>query len=299
MPTIISGLGLTMAAAGLLYPARAIGSLIGASVGGLFCDRAGGKTLLTGSAGLLMIGLAGAAGAPHWSQFLVAFFLAGIAQGALTTGINAVTAEASGQQGARALNQLHGVYSVGAALSPVVVGWFINSGAGWRSVLWYLAAIWLTFTCVSWLTKYPCEVSGTAKKATSLGLLFRHPVLLFAGAVAFSYNGVAWSLIGWINTYMQRDAGLPAFLSAGMITVFYTALAGGRFACASLAARYGNDKILLVCALGSALSYPLVLIQHWPLVAVLGTLGSGLFLSGLYPTALACAARFSPDPIKV
>jgi fucose permease len=292
MPTVITGYGLTLATAGLVYPARAAGALLGALLGGIVSDRAGRRTLLVGSAACLCVGLVSAAMGQSWLLFLGGFFISGLAQGALTTGINAVTAENSGAESAKALNRLHGVYSVGAALSPIGVGWLLATGASWRVVLLVLAGIWLLFIGGASVSHYAEKSATRNVKRGSLTTLFKHPIFLLAGIIAFSYNGLAWSLIGWINTYLQQEAGLPQVLATGMLTLFYIALAGGRFACASLTSRFGNNRVLLACALGALLAYPLVLVKPWPIIAAIGVMCSGLTLSGLYPIALSIATRF-------
>ncbi|HHT27108.1 MAG TPA: MFS transporter [Firmicutes bacterium] len=292
MPTVITGFSLTLAAAGLVYPARAVGALLGAMVGGIVSDRAGRRTLLTGSAALLCLGLTSSAIGQSWPLFLGGFFISGLAQGALAAGINAVAAENAGANSAKVLNRLHGIYSIGAALSPIGVGWLLSTGASWQVVLLVLAGIWLIFTCGASVSHYAKKNTAHQAKRGSLTTLFKHPVFLLAGIIAFTYNGLAWSLIGWVNTYLQQEAGLPQVLATGMLTLFYIALAVGRFACASLTTRFGNTRVLLACALGAALAYPLVLAKPWPILAAVGVLFSGLTLSGLYPIALAVATRF-------
>jgi len=113
--------------------------------------------------------------------------------------------------------------------------------------------------------------------------------------IAFAYNGVAYSLLGWIALYMQESAGFSTFLSISMISVFYVALTTGRFLCAAYTEKIGYARTLLILAIGITLTYPLVLSGANAILVVIGIFLTGLSLSGLFPTALAYGARLYPD----
>ena len=63
-----------------------------------------------------------ASAARPWLLFLAGFALISIVQASLSTGINAMVADANRASRARALNVLHGVYAVGATISPLIFG---------------------------------------------------------------------------------------------------------------------------------------------------------------------------------
>ncbi len=113
--------------------------------------------------------------------------------------------------------------------------------------------------------------------------------------ISFIYNGVAYSLLGWVAVFMQESAGFSVFLSVSMVSVFYVALTIGRFVVAAFAERVGYGTIFLVLALGITLSYPLVVLDLHPWLVVAGVFLTGLSLSGLFPTALAYGSRLYPE----
>ncbi|MCB0064205.1 MAG: MFS transporter, partial [Caldilineaceae bacterium] len=292
--------GLTLTAIGLIFPARAIGGMIGNLSAGIGSDLLGRERLVWLSALLLAIALALAAFTAQWWLFLVGFAVLSGAQGALSTGINAMIADANRSARAQALNILHGVYGVGAALSPLVIGYLLEVGIPWRWALGGTGAIWLLYSVVTYSANRTANRPGqpakatAAKEATEWNLL-RSGAFTALFFIAFAYNGVAWSLLGWVAIFMQRSANFSTFLSLSMISVFYIALTVGRFLCAAYAEPLGYARTLLLLAIGITVTYPLVVFSTQPLLVVIGIFCTGLSLSGLFPTALAYGSRLFPE----
>lgn len=298
MPSItkeFTAAGMTLAAIGVIFPAREVGSLLGNFLSGIGSDLVGRRRLVWIAALLLAAALSMAAVLNLWPFFVTAFVLVSAAQASLSTGINAMIADANRESRARALNTLHGVYGVGAAISPLVIGFFLERGLQWRWALTGISIIWLVYGLVVWLSyrsATPEAQSGQARKL-DLSMLRQGPFFaLFV--IAFTYNGVAWSLLGWIALFMQRAAGFSTLLSVSMISVFYVALTIGRFLCAAYAEKLGYATILLVLAVGITLTYPLVVLGN-PLLVAIGVFLTGLSLSGLFPTALAYGSLLYPE----
>ncbi len=329
--------GLTLTAIGLIFPARAVGGILGNLLAGVASDRLGYSKLVWMAALALAASMALAGAARIWFLFLAAFALISIVQSSLTTGINAMVADANRDSRARALNVLHGVYAVGATISPLVFGIVLEQGVPWRWTMAATGLIWLVYgggallliRRISPSTASPSE-PGTAdgndgleraldpeqKKTpqggartsilssvwadlhdvltTNLGML-RNAGFLSLFLIAFIYNGVAFSLLGWVALFMQESAGLSTFYSISMISVFYIALTAGRFLCAAYAERLGYAVTLLILAAGLALTYPLVIFSTTAAPLVIGIFLTGLTLSGLFPTALAYGARLYPQ----
>jgi FHS family glucose/mannose:H+ symporter-like MFS transporter len=290
--------GVTLATIGLIFPARSLGGMVGSLPAGVISDRIGRHTLVWWSALILAVALALTALAAQWALFVVGFVLISAAQGALSTGINAMIADANRAARGKALNTLHAVYGAGAAVSPLVIGYLLARGLGWRWALGLSALIWLSYAVIAYLA--PRAEAGAspavraAESAWSWGHL-REGSLAALFAVAFIYNGVAYSLLGWVAVFMQQSAGFSTFFSVAMISVFYVALTIGRALCAAYAERLGYAGTLLVLAWGITLTYPLVVLGGDAWVVVVGVFLTGLSLSGLFPTALAFGARLYPE----
>ena len=137
--------GLTLTAIGLIFPARAVGGILGNLLAGVASDRLGYSKLVWMAALALAASMALAGAARIWFLFLAAFVLISIVQSSLTTGINAMVADANRDSRARALNVLHGVYAVGATISPLVFGIVLERGVPWRWTMAATGLIWLVY----------------------------------------------------------------------------------------------------------------------------------------------------------
>ncbi|MGI6609918.1 MAG: MFS transporter [Limnochordia bacterium] len=294
MPNIIAHFGLSLASAGLAFPAKALGSFIGSMFSGVSSDLLGRKPLLVTSALLQAAGLGLAALAGSWPVFLLGFAIMGASQGAVSTTINALMSDLHQENRAKALNLLHGIYSTGAALSPLLIALVLGLGRDWRVIFAGSALVWLAFGLAALLFNYPKKGATVAKRQLLSVEFLKNSVALSLFAVAFIYNGVAWVLLGWVNMYLQESGGVPAFLATSMISLFYVGLTLGRFVCASVADRVGYAKTILILSIGAVVSFPLVILGRHPLVITFSVALSGLFFSGLYPTALAYANNLFP-----
>ena len=290
-----SATGLTLAAIGLIVPAGAAGGIVGTLLAGVGSDLLGRRRLVWLTALLLAVALALAAGTTRWLLFVLGLILVNVAQGALSTGITAMIADAKRTARARALNLLHGVYGIGAAVSPLIIGSLIDRGLLWRWVMAGTGLLWLAYSLVvhQFYRAERLDAPGSTVQPLNLGMLRERPFLaLFL--IAFIYNGVAVSLLTWIAVFTQKSAGFSTFVSVSMISVFYVALTIGRFACAVVAEQLGYAGTLLLLAFGITLTYPLVVLGSHPLVVGAGVFLTGLSLSGLFPTTLADGARRYP-----
>jgi FHS family glucose/mannose:H+ symporter-like MFS transporter len=299
MPSITSqyaATGLSLAAIGLIFPARSAGSIVGNLLAGTGADLLGYGRLVWLSALLLGGALILAGIAQPWLLFLAAFVLISGAQGALSTGINALVADANPYARAKALNILHGVYGLGAAISPLIFGYLLERGLAWRWALGGTAILWVGYGLVSLLLQRGTVHQRESRPAQILDLsMLRARPFLALFAIGFIYNGVAHSMLGWLALFMQAFAGFSAFFSISLISIFYVALTAGRFLCAAFSERVGYGRTLLGLAVGLAITYPLVVFGSSGLWIAVGVFLTGLSFSGLFPTALAYGSRLYPE----
>lgn len=329
--------GLTLTAIGLIFPARAVGGILGNLLAGVASDRLGYSKLVWIAAVALAVSMALTAAARAWLLFLVGFALISIVQASLTTGINAMVADANRDSRARALNVLHGVYAIGATISPLVFGVVLEQGMPWRWTMAATGLIWLVYGAGALLltrvvfppvAESPEPATATPEVEREQGLdaeekktpkggvmasilssvwvelketlsanlgMLRNAGFLSLFLIAFIYNGVAFSLLGWVALFMQESVGLSTFYSLSTISIFYIALTAGRFLCAAYAERLGYAATLLILAVGLAVTYPLVIFSTTAAPLVIGIFLTGLTLSGLFPTALAYGTRLYPQ----
>jgi len=291
LPRIIGEFGLSLAAAGLLFPMRGAGGFLGGLVAGPLVDRHGTKPVVAAAQAAAIAGHVTAALAPSWAWVIAGLTLAEIGQRALATCLSTLVAGENSADPARLLNYLHAVYGLGALAAPLGAGAWIAARSGWRAVFLGAALLWIVLLAATIWTAYPPLKSRGSRFPVLDRGLFGNELFLALFAVAFCYNGVATPLLAWINTYLDRTGAVDPFWASSMLSVFYAALTAGRLACGALAARFGFERTILTCSVAAAIAYPIVIAAGRPLILAAGVLLSGLFLSGLFPTALAIASR--------
>jgi fucose permease len=216
-----------------------------------------------------------------------------LAQGAFSNAINALMLDLSSLRHGKALNSLHGWYSLGAMASPYLIQWGLGPGMHWRTVLFAAGCVFLIFGMVSLCLPYPSMSGAEAPSRRFQWALLGNSLFAMLFAIAFLYNGLAGSLLGWIKELLLRMGERPE-LSTGVLSLFYLGLAAGRFACASFAERLGYGRTLMLCIAGTVLAYPMATFGRHPFWIASGVLLCGLSLSGLYPVAMAYGTRLFP-----
>lgn len=293
MPGIIRGFGLSLVTAGLIFPANAVGSILGGLGAGVGSDRLGRKPFLC--AGALVSGLSLLAlwHTRSFGVFVAAFLMLGMGQGALANSVNALVLDLNAGRRGAAMNGLHGTFSLGAMVSPFLIRLALGPGLEWRPVALAAAVAWTLFGLATLAAPCPpAQPRAPGGKRFQWDLL-RNQQFAMIFAMGFIYNGISWSLVGWVKESVQRTGGRSEFGSA-LISLFYVGLSAGRFACARWSEQWTYGRTLALCAVGSAFAYPLAVFAGSPGWVAVGVLLAGLFQSGLYPTGLAYATRLFP-----
>jgi MFS transporter, FHS family, L-fucose permease len=297
LPFLIRAFDLSLTSAGMVFVARSAGSFAGVLLGGVLADHVGPKPIVTLGCFLqgIMLGLVSLSG--NWLAITAIFAVIGFSVGLINPAINAVIAEVNANARGAALNTLHGVYSIGAMIGPVVAGFLLVSSFGWRAIFWGSSAVWILYGFMLLFVTFP-KVKSMQKQSfrQSMRMISRvlSPMLLLLFLVSFLYNGTATSLVSWINTYLDQ-VEFPILLGASMVSLFYLGLAIGRFACGYLSEKMGYAQVIFMCAIGSLLFYPVAVYCSQPIIMALGVCLAGVSFSGLHPTSLAYANQLYPD----
>ena len=199
---------------------------------------------------------------------------------------------------AKMLNILHGTYGVGGAISPLIIGGLIEWGLPWRWALGGTGGIWLIYAIIAQrFDNRPIHTpSEEIEKPQKMAFqMLADPPFLGLFLIGFIYNGVAWSLLGWVAVFMQQTNDVSTLMSVSTISIFYIALTIGRFICAAYTEKIGYAQSLLILGIIITITYPLVILGGNAIVVVIGVFFTGLGFSGLFPTAMAYGARLYPQ----
>ena len=272
---------------GFLISAHSIGNLISSFVSGLLPLYLGRKKsmLLLCSAGVMAFSLMLFTGNP-W-LLILAFFLTGINRGAISNFNNAVVTDiATGK--AWALNLLHGIYCIGAFLGPVFVMLFTRNDPG-RWIYAVLLELLVLITQLPLLARMriPNNFPKRKTEASSNWSFLRNPRYLVACFILFSYLAAEQAVNGWLIIYLQDSGIMSPGFSQIMASVLWIVMLLGRLSTALLTTRIKKSVFLLCSAIGYLAAFSLLLLSRSSTPAMLGVIGTGLFMAGLYPTTVA------------
>lgn len=244
------------------------------------------------STALTAIGLLGFAYAPNLWWFCLWGIPLGLGAGAIDTALNNYVAL---HYHPSQMNFLHCFYGIGVSLSPAIMSLALQSHNNWRAgyrwAFYIQAAITLiiVLSFPLWQKVHPevKEEKATVHNHPGLMELLKQPLVLttclvFMGSVAIEITTGSWG-----STYLVNAKNLSPELAAGLITLYYVGMAGGRFF-GGIVANYWRCWTLI--KLSVSLTIVAIGILFLPLPELVA--GFALFLLGfgngqLYPNLLA------------
>jgi len=147
-PSMRTSFGLPLAALGGLLAPVTVAYLVAGATSGHLIARIGMQRVLIGSLALFVIGLSLIAASPVWWFLPLGTSVVGLGAGALDAAVNALAATHGAQ---RLLGLLHGAYSAGGALGPLLVVSAVTLGLTWRGAYGVLAGLAVILTLATWL----------------------------------------------------------------------------------------------------------------------------------------------------
>jgi fucose permease len=295
LPKILGDFHWSYAAAGAVIAASAAAYFLGCLLAGKILKAIGAKATVLAGLAACVFGLAFFASSPSFLVNLLLNVLVGAGQGCIEPAINwsALRMDASGS--GRAMNLMHGAFSIGAVAGPLVLGLIMATGLRWtllfRAIAFLFAMIGIA------LAAMPFDRLGAMDSGSEIRIkgkrTIREPVFYLGFACLLLYVGAEIGISNWIAEYFVRifSAG-PAFASL-TVSLFWIGVLAGRFGVPSLY-RGQRQEIILVafslllvaatvalCAIGfTAAGSPL-----W--VPATFTFLAGLGCSIIYPTIIS------------
>ena len=275
-----------------LFPARALGYMLGSLVGGQLYDRRPGNPLM----GMMLIVLAlGLALTPiiSWLWLLAIILLGiGLVEGGIDVGGNTLLVWLHRNRVGPFMNALHFFFALGATLSPIIIAQALGLTGDITWGYWALAI--LVFPVSTWLFNLPSPIPQRAGEARPARPADRLLVFLLA-VFFFFFVAAEVSYGGWIALYAFTSDLATQTTAAYMTAAFWGALMLGRLCSIPLARHFGPRTILLSDLLGCLFGVSLLLIWPGSLAAAwLGTCGIGFAMASLFPTAISLAEQSMP-----
>ena len=285
-PWIRRDMHLPLDALGLLLVGSTVGYLGTSSTSGRTLRRFGALIVLAGATTVQVLGTTG---------FAVASSLLLLVAGAVGLGLGAgaidATITSTVSLGARPseLNALQGVYCVGATLAPWALLLAVFA-ASWR-----LAYVVLAFAQGALALRWLADVSAERPERDFIARAepgsLRRGVLALTMAAFFLAGGLEFATASWAASYLEARTTSSVVLVGLGVAVFWSTLAGSRFAAA--ATPYGWAPVLLAMIGAMAAALGGLLLWAFPGgAAVAGFAMLGLGIGPIYPAlALMTPAR--------
>lgn len=290
MPSIRADLGLSYTLAGLHFSVLATA----AAVTGLFGDRVARRwgrqlTCWIGLAGLA-VGGASIALIPLVAGTLLGALVIGWAGMLVAIVVQAHLAEHHGEQRTVALAEVNLAASSGAIAASLAVGLFVRSPFGWRGA--FLAGI-ACAAAAGWLLRH-ARLGGAIPPMAGRRAA-RLPGAFWLTCVVAALSAAAeWSVAYWGADFLHERIAISRSSAAIALSLFFIAMAAGRFAGSRLARNVDAGRLLvgsLAVALCGSVGFRLAPSIVLGLVALVVL---GLGLANVFPTAASLATGLAP-----
>jgi len=289
LPFIIQSLNLSYVFAGLLISAHSVGYLASNLISGilpLYIGRKKSVLVLNLSFMLAFILLAFG---ENNVAILLAFTLTGIARGATSIFCNKIINSLSPGK-AWIINGLHAMFAVGALIFPLlmVVATFQTSD-DWIKVVYFM----IFMGSISWLfyALMPLEeetMKDKKVKKLNFGFCKKLNFYLVTGTLFF-YLCAEQGIIGWLVTYFNNTGLLGNTTAQVMPSLLWLTILIGRLCVVWLSMKIPKGKLLLSMGIGLVFFFIILMTSSTTLWIVIGIIGFGFSMSGVYPTTVSYA----------
>ena len=309
IPNLREAYGLNYLVSGSLFTLHQAGNLCAVILAGFLPYLIGRKKSVTILYSGLAIGtiLITASGFPLF--LLTAYALTGVGRGTTSNITNVIVSESSENKGA-GLNLLHAIFAFGALVSPFIL--LLCSSAfgsqGWRITLWILALCMIVaffLFATSSLNNKPEKRASTAKTIqtndaafTAVPFYKSFDYWLNVLILLFYLCGESGNM-GWLVTYF-KDTGLMGQTFAQMTSsIMWIMIMGGRLLSAAISGKVKKSLLILILALLNTGFFILMISTRSMPLIIIGLLGTGFSMSGIYPTTLSTMKReYNSSPLS-
>lgn len=290
LPYIRDTRGLEYAFCGMIVSLHSVGNLISSFVSGALPAILGRKKSILLFNAFFALSYLVIIVSDNNFLLALAFFLTGMARGATSNFCNkSINELAPGK--ASILNGLHAMFAIGAFTFPLLLLALTKVDASnWIYACYFM----LIMGILSWILYFIVPVSEDAvkekqKKAVNGFAFFKEPLFYLCTLTMFFYLCAEQGVIGWMITYFKDTGLLPASLSQVTASVLWIMILAGRLLTAWLSSKFQKEWLLLAMGFGLVGFFILLLFSSSTPWILIGIMGFGFSMAGLYPTTVSFA----------
>lgn len=284
-----------VSAIGVLLLSATSGALITTVISGSLLTRFPFARLVIGALLILALGMFAIALVQSWLALLVVIFIAYSGRGFLDAGMNSFFSE---NYDTSAMNWLHASWGIGLTIAPTIMTFIlIDLEMTWQTgyIIVGSVAIFMTvlivLTAQHWTMESVNQESTATPEtetqdATALETI-QQPIVLASILVFFLYGGVEIGTGQLANTLFVEGRQLSQETAGLWLSLYWGSFTIGRIFLGWIALRLSDITLLrsgmILLVLGALLlSWNLI-----PIMGLIGLMGIGLGLSGIFPTLIS------------
>lgn len=294
LPFIRDARGLEYDFCGMIVSLHSVGNLISSFLAGSLAIKLGRKkSILIFNAFCAIAYLLIIAGGNNFC-IAAAFFMTGLARGATSNFCNAtVNYLAPGK--VAVTSGLHAMFSVGAFLFPILLTLLTAMNAeNWIYACFFMLAMGI----LSWILYATMPVDENIIKKDDGNKLatyafFKEPMFILCTATLFFYLCVEQGVIGWMVTYFKDTGLITGTLSQITASVLWIMILAGRLSTVWLSGKVKKGTLLRIMGAGLVLFFIIVMTAKTTPWIMVGIMGFGYSMAGIYPTVVSSAGLLS------
>lgn len=262
--------------------AMAVGTMFSGTVIPRVVGRIGrGRTLRIGTA-LASISLLLLVSAPNPVLSIAATFVIGSAAAIIVTVNTSFLNVEHGELSAAAVSEANSLAALGGLISPLVMGYLVSLGFGWR---WGFVFAVASFIAVEFfrgsLAHYGESTPVTKDEKVTMPRAY-----WWAWAVVGLNAGIEFILTLWAVDLLRERAGLTEAIAVAAITSFTLGMFLGRLVIGKLATRFNPEKLLLATMFSTLAVFAVFWAIPQGTVMLICLFGLGAAMAGHWPLGI-------------
>lgn len=283
LPSIQAEYHLSYRVGGMMLSVQSAGYLAVGAIVGIAARRMGAKMTYLILSNLVFVGLVLIMVTGNPAVLLLAMLMTGISKGCTANFGNQFVSVLTNSDGG-VLNLAQAFFAVGACVAPLIA---MACGASWRTAF----VIAVAFGVLNMFYALRMKVGADAYQPEQSGKpdfgFFKEKLFWLCAMIMLCYMSVEASVMGWLVTFFV-DSGAADNTTAQLLsTALWGALLVGRLASAWLSSHFRPYQMIAVMTGGIAVCFTLLIFGRSMLPMAVGAMGLGLFMAGVYGTALA------------
>src|ERR1700734_473849 len=292
LPELSDRFQLTPRQNGTIALAQALGLIIASLAVGPLLDDEGKKAGLILGLAFISLALFALPRSSGFRSVVVLLFFLGVGGGIVVTGANALISDVSETHRASALNLVNLFFGLGGLATPFISAHLF--ARKWVRLCYTVAVLTVVTFGIQAVTKMPPPTGAGRFILADAGPVLGRPLLFLLGFFLFLYVSCEVGVWNWLPRHLIAQ-GIPESSALNILSLgFALGLLIGRVGVAPILIHAPAIKVLLVAAIGMAVTTFLMLRSNNPLTAAAFVFLAGLSMAPVFPTTLAIVGDTFP-----